>query len=562
MSEISISKVYKEKIKKLLIHNKYYYEKSSPKISDSDYDKLKNEILELEKKYPELISSNSPSFQIGFKPSKNFKKLKHRVKMLSLSNVFSVDDLKNFQKKILNYLNLPDSTNLEFSVEPKIDGISASLTYKNGKLVSGVSRGDGYEGELITENLKTIKDIPKKIEKNDFPDDIDIRVEVFIAIQDFEKINNKFANPRNAASGSLRQKNPVETKKIPLNFIAYSYGFLSENKFKKQSEFLSALKTWGFKTNKFNKIISGTSELVNNHNKMENLRFNLNYDIDGLVYKVNDTSLQTRLGNVSNAPRWATAHKFSAKSSYSQILNIEIQIGRTGALTPVAKIKPVNIGGVVVSNASLHNEDEIKRKDIRIGDYVKIERAGDVIPHVIQVDISKRPKNAKKFIFPNKCPSCHSNIIKEFNLSTKKYDAIKRCTSEGYDCDKISIEKLKHFISKDALNIDGLGKKVIEKFWHLSFIRYPYDIFNLDFKKIEKLEGWGTLSASNLKFSIENSKITSLDKLIYSLGIRHIGQENAKLLADNIQSVEKLSKIDNSFNFESFLNIDGIGETK
>ena len=562
MSEISISKVYKEKIKKLLIHNKYYYEKSSPKISDSDYDKLKNEILELEKKYPELISSNSPSFQIGFKPSKNFKKLKHRVKMLSLSNVFSVDDLKNFQKKILNYLNLPDSTNLEFSVEPKIDGISASLTYKNGKLVSGVSRGDGYEGELITENLKTIKDIPKKIEKNDFPDDIDIRGEVFIAIQDFEKINNKFANPRNAASGSLRQKNPDEKKKIPLNFIAYSYGFLSENKFKKQSEFLLALKTWGFKTNKFNKIISGTSELVNNHNKMENLRFNLNYDIDGLVYKVNDTSLQTRLGNVSNAPRWATAHKFSAKSSYSQILNIEIQIGRTGALTPVAKIKPVNIGGVVVSNASLHNEDEIKRKDIRIGDYVKIERAGDVIPHVIQVDISKRPKNAKKFIFPNKCPSCHSNIIKEFNLSTKKYDAIKRCTSEGYDCDKISIEKLKHFISKDALNIDGLGKKVIEKFWHLSFIRYPYDIFNLDFKKIEKLEGWGTLSASNLKFSIENSKIISLDKLIYSLGIRHIGQENAKLLADNIQSVEKLSKIDNSFNFESFLNIDGIGETQ
>ena len=562
MSEISISKVYKEKIKKLLIHNKYYYEKSSPKISDSDYDKLKNEILELEKKYPELISSNSPSLQIGFKPSKNFKKLKHRVKMLSLSNVFSVDDLKNFQKKILNYLNLPDSTNLEFSVEPKIDGISASLTYKNGKLVSGVSRGDGYEGELITENLKTIKDIPKKIEKNDFPDDIDIRGEVFIGIQDFEKINNKFANPRNAASGSLRQKNPVETKKIPLNFIAYSYGFLSENKFKKQSEFLSALKTWGFKTNKFNKIISGTSELVNNHNKMENLRFNLNYDIDGLVYKVNDTSLQTRLGNVSNAPRWATAHKFSAKSSYSQILNIEIQIGRTGALTPVAKIKPVNIGGVVVSNASLHNEDEIKRKDIRIGDYVKIERAGDVIPHVIQVDISKRPKNAKKFIFPNKCPSCHSNIIKEFNLSTKKYDAIKRCTSEGYDCDKISIEKLKHFISKDALNIDGLGKKVIEKFWHLNFIRYPYDIFNLDFKKIEKLEGWGTLSASNLKFSIENSKIISLDKLIYSLGIRHIGQENAKLLADNIQSVEKLSKIDNSFNFESFLNIDGIGETQ
>ena len=337
---------------------------------------------------------------------------------------------------------------------------------------------------------------------------------------------------------------------------------MSSNKFKKQSEFLSALRTWGFKTNKFNKIISGTKELVHNHNKMENLRFDLDYDIDGLVYKVNDIRLQNRLGNVSNAPRWATAHKFSAKSSYSQIINIEIQIGRTGALTPVAKIKPVNIGGVVVSNASLHNEDEINRKDIRIGDYVKIERAGDVIPHVIEVDISKRLKNTKKFIFPNKCPSCHSNIIKEFNLITKKYDAVKRCTSEGYECDKISIEKLKHFISKDALNIDGLGKKVIEKFWHLRLIRYPYNIFNLDFKKIEKLEGWGTLSASNLKFSIENSKIITLDKLIYSLGIRHIGQENAKLLADNIQSIEKLSKIDKSFNFNSFLNIDGIGETQ
>ena len=562
MSEISIRKLYKEKIKELLIHNKYYYEKSNPKISDSDYDKLKNEILQLEKNYPELILKNSPSFQIGFKPSKNFKKLKHRVKMLSLSNVFSGDDLNNFQKKIFNYLNLPNSTDLEFSVEPKIDGISASLTYKKGKLVSGVSRGDGYEGELITENLRTIKDIPKKIEKNDFPNDIDIRGEVFIEIKDFEKINNKFANPRNAASGSLRQKNPDETKKIPLNFIAYSYGFLSSNKFKKQSEFLSALRTWGFKTNKFNKIISGTKELVHNHNKMENLRFDLDYDIDGLVYKVNDIRLQNRLGNVSNAPRWATAHKFSAKSSYSQIINIEIQIGRTGALTPVAKIKPVNIGGVVVSNASLHNEDEINRKDIRIGDYVKIERAGDVIPHVIEVDISKRLKNTKKFIFPNKCPSCHSNIIKEFNLITKKYDAVKRCTSEGYECDKISIEKLKHFISKDALNIDGLGKKVIEKFWHLRLIRYPYNIFNLDFKKIEKLEGWGTLSASNLKFSIENSKIITLDKLIYSLGIRHIGQENAKLLADNIQSIEKLSKIDKSFNFNSFLNIDGIGETQ
>ena len=562
MSDNSIKISYKSKIKELIKHNKFYYEKSSPKINDDDYDRLKKEIIEIEKKNPHLIDKNSPLFQVGFKPSKNFKKFKHREKMLSLSNIFSKDDLINFQKKLNNFLDLSSDKNFEFSVEPKIDGISASLTYKNGILKYGLSRGDGSEGELITENLKTISDIPRQILNKDFPKDIDIRGEVFIENDEFERLKGNFANPRNAASGSLRQKDPNQTKKIPLRFIAYSYGFISKNKFKKQSEFLLSLKNWGFKTNKFNKVISGINELVDNHLYMEKKRFELNYDVDGLVYKINQIKLQNRLGNISNAPRWATAHKFSAKSSFSIIENIEIQIGRTGALTPVAKIKPVNIGGVLVSNASLHNEDEINRKDIRIGDHVKIERAGDVIPHVISVDLSKRPNNTKKFIFPNNCPSCGSKILKEFNKLTKKHDAVRRCSSEGYECDKISIEKIKHFISKDAFNIDGLGKKVVEKFWELKLIRYPQDIFNLNFNEISSLDGWGKLSSSNLKFSIENAKSITLDKLIFSLGIRHIGQENAKLLSDNIKTLDNLCKIDTSYNFNNFTNIDGIGETQ
>ncbi len=562
MNNSSLKKKYENKIKELILHNHLYFDKSKPKISDSDYDQLKKEIINLEKKYPFLKAKNSPSKTVGFKPSKNFLKSKHREKMLSLSNVFSDDDLINFEKKIINFLNLQKNTSIEYSVEPKIDGISASLTYKNGLLVSGVSRGDGEQGELITDNLKTIKDIPHKILSKDFPEDIDIRGEVFITNKDFENIKNNFANARNAASGTLRQKNSEETKKIPLKFIAYSFGFFKNNNFNKQSDFIFALKKWGFKTSKFNKVISGTKKLIKNHEEFENLRFKMDYDVDGLVYKVNKFDLQKRLGFVANAPRWATAHKFSAKSSYSQIINIDIQIGRTGALTPVAKIKPVNIGGVIVSNATLHNEDEINRKDIRIGDTVKVERAGDVIPHVVSVDKSKRLSDSKKYIFPEKCPSCGSKIIKEYNIITKKYDAVRRCSSEGYDCEKMSIEKIKHFISKDALNIDGLGKKVVEKFWELKFIRYPQDIFKIDYKKIEKIDGWGKLSVSNLKYSIENSKNVTLDKLIYSLGIRHIGQENAKLISDNIKKFQNLKKINSSYNFKNFLNIDGIGETQ
>ncbi len=560
MKQKEIKDLYKQKINKLKKHNKLYFQKSSPIISDSEYDKIKTDILELEHKYSFVKNKNSPSNSLGYAPSKNFVKSKHRVKMLSLSNAFNIEDLENFEKKIFNFLN--KRVNIEYSVEPKIDGISASLTYKNGLFVMGTSRGDGITGEVITENLKTINDIPQKITNKDFPKDIDIRGEVFIEKDDFNKLKNDFANARNAASGSLRQKNPSETKKIPLKFVAYTYGQFESDIIKKQSDFLSSLKKWGFKVNEQNKVLKTIKELESFHKKFENDRFDLKYDVDGLVYKINSLDLQNRLGFTSNSPRWAIAHKFSAESAFSLITDINIQVGRTGALTPVARIKPVNIGGVVVSNATLHNEDEINRKDIRIGDTVKVERAGDVIPHVILVDFKKREKKSKKFIFPKNCPSCGSETIKEFNKLTKKYDAVRRCTNDGYDCEKIAIEKIKHFISKEALNIDGLGKKVVEKFWDLQLIRFPQDIFNLDYTQISKLEGWGDLSVSNLKFSINQSKKVSLDRFLYSLGIRHIGIENAKLLAEYTKSISNFLNFINNKKIIEFLNIDGIGETQ
>jgi DNA ligase (NAD+) len=559
MKEAEIKKYYKKKINELKNHNKLYFEKSSPKISDKEYDEIKKEILDLENKFSFLKSSSSPSNSLGFAPSKNFIKSTHRVKMLSLSNAFGIKDLENFEKKIFNYLN--KRIDIEYSVEPKIDGISASLTYKNGLLVMGTSRGDGTTGEVITENLKTINDIPHKITNKDFPKDIDIRGEVFIEKDDFKKLKNDFANPRNAASGSLRQKNPLETKKIPLNFIAYTYGYFESNKIKKQSDFLISLKKWGFKINEHNKVLKTIKDLEIFHKQFENDRFNLKYDVDGLVYKINNLDLQNRLGFTANSPRWAIAHKFSADSAYSIIKDINIQVGRTGALTPVARIKPVNIGGVVVSNATLHNEDEIIRKDIRLGDTVKVERAGDVIPHVVLVDLKKRKKESKKFVFPKKCP-CGFDTIKEFNKFTKKYDAVRRCPDRGFECEKIAVEKIKHFISKEALNIDGLGKKVVENFWNLKLIRYPQDIFNLDYAKISKFDGWGDLSVSNLKYSIDQSKKVSLDRFIYSIGIRHIGIENAKLLAEYTKSITNFLNLIKNKKFNEFLNIDGIGETQ
>ena len=562
MNKGEIKKLYKKKINQFKKNNYLYFEKNAPKISDSNFDQLKSEILELEKKFSFLKSQDSPSKVLGFKPSKNFNKVSHKKPMLSLANAFSEEDLKNFEKKIFNFLDQSQNTILEYSAEPKIDGISASLFYKNGEFVQGLSRGDGKEGEDITANLKTIKDIPKKINSKNFPEEIDIRGEVFIQNSDFEKIKEKFANPRNAASGTLRQKNPEDTKKIPLKFIAYTYGSEKGMKIENQSEFLNYLDKWGFKTNPFNKTLIGIEELMKNYNSIEKIRNEIDFDIDGIVYKINDFKIQKRLGNVANAPRWAIAHKFSANKGVSKILDIDIQVGRTGALTPVAKIKPINIGGVVVSNATLHNEDEIVRKDIRINDIVVIERAGDVIPHIISVDTDKREKNSKIFNFPVKCPSCGSKTVKEFNNLTKKEDSVRRCSSEGFECEKVSIEKLKHFVSKEAFNIDGLGKKIVENFWALKLIRLPQDIFSLDFDKIEKLDGWGKLSISNLKYSIQERTNISFERFIYSLGIRHIGLENAKLISKNLKKSSNFLNLSKDKNFEELLNIDGIGETQ
>jgi DNA ligase (NAD+) len=562
MSSNSDEKYYLKKIKLFKKYNEFYYDKDNPLVSDQEFDELKKEILALEKKNSTFKHKASPSFSVGFKPSKNFRKVKHKTPMLSLNNAFNEDDLKNFEKKILNFLSFDKFKEIEYSSEPKIDGISASLFYKNGEFIQGLSRGDGKEGEDITENLKTIKDIPKIINFENFPDEIDIRGEVFINNSDFKKIDQKFANPRNAASGSLRQKNPKLTSKIPLKFIAYTYGYVNNINIKFQSEFLKNLKMWGFEINKFNKIIKGTHNLVSNHKNLEEKRKQIDFDIDGIVYKVNSFDLQKRLGFAANAPRWAIAHKFSANKSVSEILNIEIQIGRTGALTPVAKIKPVNIGGVVVSNATLHNEDEINRKDIRVGDIATIERAGDVIPHVISVDIKKRKKNSKKFIFPKNCPSCGSKTIKDFNETTKKQDAVRRCMSEGYDCEKIAIEKMKHFVSKEAFNIDGFGKKIVEKFWEISLIEFPQDIFKLNYNKIKNLDGWGNLSVLNLKYSIDSKRKIPLDKFIYSLGIRHIGLENAKLLAKHLKNSDNFFNLSINNNMGELVNIDGIGETQ
>ncbi len=557
-----IKRNYLKKIDLINKYNKAYYKNSKPIVDDFEYDNLKHQILGLEKKYKFLKSDKSPSVIVGFKPSKNFKKIKHKIPMLSLGNAFDKEDLLNFEKKICNFLSLKKNTIIEYSAEPKIDGISASLLYKNGKFIRGLSRGDGVEGEDITENLKTIKDIPNYIFKKNFPEEIDIRGEVYIGNKDFNLIKDKFANPRNAASGSLRQKNSYETSKIPLRFIAYTYGFSKELNISTQSEFLKNLRIWGFRVNEYNNIIKGIDNLMQNHKNLEEKRNKIDFDIDGIVYKINNFDLQRRLGFATNSPRWAIAHKFSANSSVSEILNIEIQVGRTGALTPVAKIKPVNIGGVIVSNATLHNEDEIKRKDIRIGDTVKVERAGDVIPHVISVDTTKRKANSKKYIFTQKCPSCGSKTAKDFNETTKKQDAVRRCLNEDFKCEKIAIESLKHFVSKEALNIDGFGKKIVEKFWELNLVKFPQDIFVLDFEKIKKLEGWGELSVSNLKYSIEKSKKISLERFIYALGIRHIGHENARLLSQHLKNVENFCGLSKDKNIEVLLNIDGIGATQ
>jgi len=568
MQRKEIEKNYLRKIDKLRKFDKAYFQDDKPLVSDREYDRIKEEIIELETKYKYLQNKNSPSKKVGYKPSERFKKVDHQIPMLSLSNAFSLENVEDFIQKIKNFLNLKNNENIVFSAEPKIDGISASLKYIKGDFVLGLSRGDGKTGEDITNNLRTIKDIPKKISKSNFPKILEVRGEVYISKKEFKNISNKFSNPRNAAGGSLRQKNSEETKKIPLKFLAYSFGFAEPQNFYKQSEYLKFLKEWGFNVSPFNKLVSNIKEIEENHKAIEEKRSVIDYDLDGLVYKVDDLKLQKRLGFVSNSPRWAIAHKFSSEKGFSIIKNIEIQIGRTGALTPVAKINPITVGGVVVSNATLHNEDEINRKDIRIGDTVCIQRAGDVIPQVLYVDKSKRNNYTKKFIFPTKCPSCGSKVVKEFNISTKKKDAVSRCPDVNFLCKEILKEKLKHFVSKDAFNIEGLGKKVVENFWDKNLLKYPYDIFNLDLNILTKFEGWGEKSIQNLKNSIKKSKKIKLDRFIFSLGIRHIGQENAKVLAKHYLNAENFFNTckklygKNNRSLDELKSIDGIGNSQ
>ena len=551
---------YKKKVNRLLNLNKAYFDKDKPIVSDSEFDKLKQELISISKKYAFLREIKDLNNIVGFKPSTKFEKIKHMKPMLSLGNAFEKKDIIDFKKKISNFLNF--KSDIQFSSEPKIDGISSTLRYEKGNLIFGLSRGDGIFGENITENLLTIKDIPKKL--SDAPEILEVRGEVYIGKKDFDKIKDKFANPRNAAGGSLRQKDSNETAKIPLKFFAYGIGEIKPKLFKKQSELLKRLKIWGFPVNQLCETVNNTEEIEKNHKKLENLRSNLDYDVDGVVYKVNSLDFQERLGSTANSPRWAIAYKFSSVKASSKIKNIVIQVGRTGAITPVAKINPVTVGGVVVSNATLHNEDEINRKDIRIGDTVMIQRAGDVIPQVLSVDKSKRGKNSKKFIFPTKC-LCGAKTKKETSITTKKTDAVRRCL-KGYECDFTAKEKLKHIVSKDAFDIEGLGKKVIDNFWNLNLIKTPTDIFKLDYSKIQKLEGWGELSITNLQNAINKSKNIMLDKFIYSIGIRHIGQENAKILGNFFKNIEKFSELFDERKRDKILqnleDLNGIGDTQ
>ncbi len=558
-----ITSLFKKKISEIKRHNDFYFNKDRPVISDKDYDNLKKEIIELQNKYKFLKDQKPLENLVGSPPTNKFKKVKHLRPMLSLSNAFDKNDMIDFIKKIKNFLNSKSET-IEFFSEPKIDGISATLIYENGSLIKGLSRGDGITGEDILENLKTITAIPKKIKGANIPKLLEIRGEIFISKKDFNNLKQDFANPRNAAGGSLRQKDPKETSKIPLKYFAYGFGAVEPMNFLKQSEFLSKISSWGFSVNPLSEITIGIDEIEKKHSELDNLRSSLDYDIDGLVFKVNDLNLQKRLGFTSSSPRWAIAYKFSAEKAQTKIKDIIIQVGRTGAITPVAKVEPVTVGGVVVSNATLHNEDEILRKDVRIGDTILIQRAGDVIPQVLSVDISKRDRKSKKFIFPNKC-LCGSSTKKEINKSTKKEDAVRRCM-RGYECKFIAKEKLKHIVSKEALNIDGLGKKVVDQFWNLKFIKEPADIFKLNYLKIEKLEGWGKLSIENLKNAVTRSKTISLEKFIFSIGIRHIGQENAKILAAFFISIKEFSKLftdkERHMILKNLVELDGIGETQ
>ena len=547
-----------------------YYQNDDPYLADAQYDKLKHRNSDIEARFPELIRPDSPSKRIGSIVKSGFSKVTHSFPMLSLGDVFSTEEVADFVLSVKRFLNT--SKDIEFLSEPKIDGLSFSARYENGIFVKGATRGDGTTGEDITENLRTIKQLPQQL-SSDAPQILEIRGEVYMSKSDFLSLNKRyalegkktFANPRNAAAGSLRQLDPKITAERNLSLFAYTWGEVSNRPWHTQEEFFDYLKKWGFPTNPLNKICSNIFDIEQNFNHLMEIRASLPYDIDGIVHKVNSIDLQERLGFLTRTPRWAIAHKFPAEQALTQINNIRIQVGRTGALTPVADLEPINVGGVIVSHATLHNEDEIKRKDIRIGDTVTIQRAGDVIPQIVNVILDKRPSDSKEFIFPTTCPVCGSHAIKEED------EAVRRCTG-GLSCPAQAIERLIHFVSRDAFDISGLGEKIIEDFYKEGIIKNPTDIFTLEKRNsgddlfsqisglhLERREGWGKKSVDNLFNAIRNKRTISLPRFIYALGIRQVGTATARILAKNYGTFTNFATDMQNKETAKLVSIDGIG---
>lgn len=528
-----------------------YHTNDDPVVSDGDYDRLRLLNEAVERMYPGKVRANGPSVKVGAAPAGRFAKIEHRVPMQSLANVFSREELEEFVARTRRFLDLGDDVELVFTAEPKIDGLSCSLRYENGLLVYGATRGDGSVGEDVTANVLRIADIPRRLTGSGLPDVLEVRGEVYMSHANFFALNESnlgagrqaFANPRNAAAGSLRQLNPDVTAARPLGFFAYAWGDVSELPSASQYDVVRQLGEWGFRINPLMKLCRNSEELMDLYASIEGQRAGLGYDIDGVVCKVDSIALQERLGQVSRAPRWAVAFKFPAERATTVLERIEIQVGRTGALTPVARLRPVTVGGVVVSNATLHNEDEIARKDIREGDTVVVQRAGDVIPQIVSVQTSLRPEGSIPFVFPQICPECGSEAVRESGERGGSVDAVRRC-SGGLACPAQTVEFLKHFVSRGAFDIDGLGDRQIALFHAEGFVRAPADIFTLArrngvaFRNLEERDGWGAASVARLMSGIEARRRITLDRFLYSLGVRHMGESTSRLLAKHFGSFD------------------------